>query len=282
MCTWLSSLLVQLCPCGPGDDLQQTAGVDSKTPESVLLAKQTAKEMEKWEKEQQKLKKHKKDKDVQQPAVVLVQKPAPQPAPAPTPVPAPKPLKPVPVESPVGLHPFAIHSLKPCSHLPHQTAGTASVDVPVTQPAPSIAPEAAPETAPQPKQIKIYWGSDEWHTATKSAHVNVDDLICLLCERKFDALEKLEKHVRVSQLHKDRFAQERTRIVSFMSYVAPISLIFLSVRCRETQLAAFEAGERKATYRDRYDTLSLDLLVWLSRLQCRRASREVWPARQAH
>ncbi len=75
------------------------------------------------------------------------------------------------------------------------------------------------------KHFRIKWGPDEWQTAIKSAHVDVEKFICLLCERQFDASEKLEKHVRVSQLHKDNFAKEKTRIIASMRYVMRVGRV---------------------------------------------------------
>ena len=78
--------------------------------------------------------------------------------------------------------------------------------------------------------------ADEWQTAVKSGHVDAESFVCNLCERALGDVEKLEKHVRVSQLHKDNYASARQKFMATLD---------------EEQLFKFEDAERKFAYRDR-------------------------------
>jgi hypothetical protein len=115
---------------------------------------------------------------------------------------------------------------------------------------PSLSEARAEQPREPVRQIKIRWGADEWQTATQSGHVNTETFVCVLCERQLPSLEKLQKHVQISQLHKDNFAREKERIMSTMTF-APLHYNILNPSS-DKQIINFEAGERKATYRDRF------------------------------
>lgn len=79
-------------------------------------------------------------------------------------------------------------------------------------------------------------GVDEWEAAVARGHVDVTQFQCLLCQRAFGSDTKLQKHVRVSELHKQNVETERKTVMASLS---------------ETELDTFERLLREASYRDR-------------------------------
>lgn len=60
-------------------------------------------------------------------------------------------------------------------------------------------------------------GTDPWDAAQARGHVIVPTMVCILCARKLDGVEKLEKHVRMSKLHLENLEKENNKVLSTLT-----------------------------------------------------------------
>eukprot|EP00039_Didymoeca_costata_P013644 m.210993 g.210993 ORF g.210993 m.210993 type:complete len:787 (-) comp15830_c0_seq8:24-2384(-) len=99
--------------------------------------------------------------------------------------------------------------------------------------------ESLPEAAQHVLQYSIP-GLDPWDVAQARGHVDVNTLVCKLCSRRLgkqgESSEKLEKHVRQSNLHSSNVEKERQE---FFATLTP------------GQRATFDRMLRDAAYKDR-------------------------------
>ncbi len=104
-------------------------------------------------------------------------------------------------------------------------AGSAVAPSAATTPAAAAATGAAAEDAQAPMsqlfadaaRFGPVTGGDAFQAAVERGLVDVAAVVCLVCKRKLDAVEKLVRHVNESKLHETNMEAERTRLLQAMS-----------------------------------------------------------------